>query len=212
MSSVCGELSESGAAMIRCFVKALQGKEIHAGTDYEALTRIQHIMDLTDVVWYLAEHPDNIAPLKSRTLSSDNIVMDKRSKMLDSASPRFDCSKVKLFHQIPSAWLWQLLMSLDEEISLENIKNLSSKSGKQLKNVMEYITGIPLEKYQAITPTVLLYIYIYMYIRRAFGPWRVRSQQSILYPNPLRGFNLSPYPSPGRSWGQKLVSRGFVVA
>ena len=29
----------------------------------------------------------------------------------------------------------------------------------------------------------------------------VRSQTSILYPNPLRGFNPSPYPSSGRSWG-----------
>ena len=38
----------------------------------------------------------------------------------------------------------------------------------------------------------------------ASGPCRVKSQ--------CRGFNPYPYPSLGRSWGQKLVSCGFVVA
>ena len=52
-------------------------------------------------------------------------------------------------------------------------------------------------------------IQININIRQAFGPWRVRSQQSILYP---RGFNPSPYPSPGRSWGQKLLRRRLAVA
>ena len=28
---------------------------------------------------------------------------------------------------------------------------------------------------------IYIYIYIYKYIRRAFGPWRARSQQSIFY-------------------------------
>ena len=48
------------------------------------------------------------------------------------------------------------------------------------------------------------YIYIYIYRYIFAGPSAlgvVRSQTSILYLNPLRGFNPSPYPSPGRSWG-----------
>ena len=56
-----------------------------------------------------------------------------------------------------------------------------------------------------------MYIYTHVFV----GPLAlgvVRSQQSILYPNLLKGFNPSLCPSPGRSWGLKLVSRGLVVA
>ena len=54
-----------------------------------------------------------------------------------------------------------------------------------------------------------IYIYIYIYIRRASGPRRGEITVLVVV---SRGFNPSPYPSPGRSWVQKLGSCGFVVA
>ena len=53
------------------------------------------------------------------------------------------------------------------------------------------------------------YIYMYKHIRRASGPRRGEITVLLVV---NRGFNPSPYPSPGRFWDQKLVSCGFAVA
>ena len=50
---------------------------------------------------------------------------------------------------------------------------------------------------------------VHIYIRRASGPRRGEITVFIVV---CRGFNPSPYPSPGRSRCQKLVSCGFAVA